>query len=207
MLRSVEDLESYAMGATDGVVGNVKDLYFDDEAWVVRYFVVDTGGWLSNRKVLISPFAVGKPSGSDRVLPVSLTREKVKNSPDIDTDKPVSRQHERDYLEYYGYPLYWGAVGFWGGGIYPGSMPLGRDGDGDGARSLATGLSDATDALAETQPETHADSHLRSCQNVRGYHVHASDGDVGHVQGMLVDDETWAIRYLVVNTTRRCRSM
>ncbi|MDQ2736691.1 MAG: PRC-barrel domain-containing protein [Pseudomonadota bacterium] len=202
MLRSVEDLDGYAIGATDGDVGHVKDLYFDDEAWVVRYFVVDTGGWLSNRKVLISPFAVGKPSSSERLLPVSLTREKVKNSPDIDTNKPVSRQHERDYLEYYGYPLYWGAVGFWGGGVYPGSMPLG--GDGDRGRNSVTGLSglsDATVALAQTQPEPDADSHLRSCQTVRGYHVHASDGDIGHVQGMLVDDETWAIRYLVVNTS------
>ncbi len=199
MLRGVEDLEGCAVGLSGGVVGHVEDLYFDDEAWIVRYFGVDTGGWLSSRKVLISLDAGGKRSSSQRVLPVSLTRETVKNSPDIDTKKPVSRQHEKDYLEYYGYPLYWGAVGFWGGGIYPGSMPLGRGGD--RARSLATGPSDATATLAETQPKPDADSHLRSCQTVRGYHVHASDGDIGHVQGMLVDDETWAIRYLVVNTS------
>ena len=88
MLRSMNDLEGYAIGATDGVIGHVKDLYFDDESWTVRYFVVDAGSWLSSRKVLISPFAFGKPSASEKVLPVSLTREKVKNSPDIDTDKP-----------------------------------------------------------------------------------------------------------------------
>jgi sporulation protein YlmC with PRC-barrel domain len=199
MLRSMEDLEGYAIGATDGVVGHVKDLYFDDEAWVVRYFVVDTGGWLSDRKVLISLFAVHGPIGSEKVLPVSLTREKVKNSPDIDTDQAISRQHEMEYLGYYGYPLYWGGEGAWGEGFYPGSMVAGWGGD--GARKVANGSTDATAALAEKQPERYAESHLRSCQIVRGYHVHASDGQVGHVQDMLVDDETWAIRYFVVNTS------
>ena len=198
MLRNIKDLEGYAAGATDGVIGHVKDLYFDDEAWTVRYFVVDAGSWLSSRKVLISPVAVGKPSASERVLPVSLTREKVKNSPDIDTDKPVSRQHELDYIGYYGYPQYWGGGQFWGEGIYPVSTPS-RWGD-DRARSVATEPSDATATSAETQPEAHADSHLRSCETVMRYYVHASDGDIGHVQGMLVDDETWAIRYLVIDT-------
>ncbi len=186
MLRSMKDLEGYVIGASDGLVGHVKDFYFDDSAWIVRYFVVDTGGWLSNRKVLVSPFAVGEPDDAEKVLPVSLTREKVKNSPDIDTDKPVSRQHERNYLEYYGYPLYWGAVGFWGGGVYPGSMPLSVGGD---------------PAQASAADQSDADSHLRSWRVVSGYSVHASDGDIGHVEGMLVDDETWAIRYLIVNTS------
>ncbi len=196
MLRSVKDLEGYAVAATDGVLGHVKDLYFDDEAWNVRYFVVDAGGWLSNRKVLISPFAAGRPSSSERVLPVSLTREKVKDSPDIDTDKPVSRQHEIDYLEYYGYPLYWGAAGFWGAGVYPGAM---LSAWGYGATPGSTTAAAA--ASAGTQPQLHADSHLRSCRTVSDYYVHASDGDIGHVEDMLVDDETWAIRYLVVNTS------
>lgn len=199
MLINVEDLEGYAVAATDGVIGHVKDLYFDDEGWTVRYFVVDAGGWLSSRKVLISPFAVGKPSASERVLPVSLTREKVKNSPDIDTDKPVSRQHEIDYLGYYGYPSYWGGAGAWGDVFYPGAM---LSGWGDvGARSGSIGPSTATSPPVGTQHEPHADSHLRSSQAVKGYHVHASDGDIGHVEGMFVDDETWAVRYLVVNTS------
>ena len=136
MLRSIKDIEGYAIGAADGVIGHVKDLYFDDEAWTVRYFVVDAGGWLSNRKVLVSPLAVGKPGTTEKVLPVSLTREQVKNSPDIDTDKPVSRQHEIEYLGYYGYPLYWGGGEFWGEGIYPGSMLPGRGYD--RAQSSAT---------------------------------------------------------------------
>jgi hypothetical protein len=199
VLRSINDLEGYAIGATDGVIGHVKDFYFDDESWTVRYFVVDAGSWLSSRKVLISPFAVGKPSVSERVLPVSLTREKVKNSPDIDTDKPISRQHEIDYLGYYGFPMYWGGAGYWGAGVYPGTM---LSGWGDNrAQGLATGPGDATAAPVKMQPEADADSHLRSCDTVSHYYMHASDGDIGHVQGMLIDDETWAIRYLVVNTS------
>jgi uncharacterized protein YrrD len=195
----MKDLEGYAIGATDGTIGYVKDLYFDDESWTVRYFVVDTGGWLSSREVLISPFSIGKLTGSERVLPASLTREKVKNSPDIDTDESVSRQHEREYLGYYGYPLYWGGEGYWGDEFYPDSMLAGWDGE--PVRRAATSPHDPTAADVETMSEPYADSHLRSCQTVRGYHVHASDGDIGHVEGMLVDDETWAIRYLIVNTS------
>ncbi len=193
MLRNTNDLEGFAIGATDGVIGHVKDLYFDDEAWTVRYFVVEAGSWLSSRKVLISPLAAGKPSASEKILPISLTREKVKNSPDIDTDKPVSRQHETDYLGYYGYPIYWGAVGFWGAGVYPGAVlpSRGYDSPPDSADS----------STAPVESESYADSHLRSCKTVSGYNVHASDGDIGHVQGVLIDDETWAVRYLVVDTS------
>ncbi len=197
MLRNINDLEGFAIGATDGVIGHVKDLYFDDESWTVRYFVVDTGSWLSSRKVLISPFAFGKPSASEKVLPVSLTREKVKNSPDIDTEKPISRQHEIDYLGYYGYPMYWGGAGYWGAGVYPGAM---LSGYGVAPRSTS-GPIDATTVADDMRPGVHQDSHLRSCETVSRYYVHASDGDIGHVQGMLVDDETWVIRYLVVNTS------
>ena len=119
MLRTMNDLEGYAIRATDGTIGHVKDFYFDDETWVIRYLVVDTGTWLSSRKVLISPVAIGHPNWAEKVLPVSITKEQVKNSPDIDTEKPVSRQHEIRYLGYYGYPYYWGGTGLWGGGLYP----------------------------------------------------------------------------------------
>jgi len=81
MLRSMKDLEGYAIRATDGAIGHVTDFYFDDEAWVVRYLVVETGSWLSSRKVLISPIAIGQPNWTDKVLPVAITREQVKNSP------------------------------------------------------------------------------------------------------------------------------
>ena len=124
MLRSMKDLQEYAIRATDGNIGHVKDFYFDDEAWVIRYFIVDTGTWLSSRKVLISPVAIGTPDWANKVLPVSITKEQVKNSPDIDTEKPVSRQHEMGYLSYYGYQDYWGGAGLWGAVSIPSMMGL-----------------------------------------------------------------------------------
>lgn len=203
MLRSTKELESCAIGATDGPIGQVEDLYFDDDAWVLRYLVVDTGTWLSSRKVLISPMSVGKPDWEQRLLPVSISKEQVKNSPDIDTNKPVSRQHESDYLGYYGYPAYWGGVGLWGEGLYPAATlaaTLAADApqsfnDADMQRQRAE------EARQESERHRNDDPHLRSCNAVVGYYIHATDGEVGHVEGFIVDDQTWAVRYLVVNTS------
>lgn len=119
MLRNLKDLENYKIAASDGDVGRVKDIYFDDHVWIIRYLVVETGNWLMSRKVLISPIALRKPDRSMHTLPAAIMLEQVKNSPAIDTDKPVSRQHESQYLGYYGYANYWGAAGMWGAGMSP----------------------------------------------------------------------------------------
>ena len=197
MLRSTRELEHYAIGASDGPIGEVQDLYFDDDRWAVRYLVVETGSWLSSRRVLISPLAIRAPRWPERELPVALTREQVRNSPDIDTHKPVSRQHEIDYLGYYGYPYYWGGTGLWGNDLYPYPMAYGSDDDVDAER-----LREAKAYVAAEGSRQHRhDAHLRSCQAVIGYHVRATDGDIGHIDEVLLDDQTWAIRYLVVNTS------
>ncbi len=200
MLRSTKDLEDCAIRATDGIIGQVKDLYFDDKAWVIRYLVVDAGTWLSSRKVLISPIAIGHPDWTEKVLPVSITKEQVKNSPSIDTDKPVSRQHEKRYLGYYGYPYYWDGAGLWGGGAFPGMLMTGYSGFGSMQRDVRP---EAEEAYARAEAARHQDDdlHLRSCKAVKGYHIEATDGDIGHVQGLLVDEETWAIRYMIVETS------
>jgi len=199
MLRSMKDLEGYAIGATDGNVGHINDFLFDDDAWVIRYFVVQTGSWLSNRKVLISPIAIRQPNWVDKILPVGITKEQVRNSPDIDTDKSVSRQHETEYLGYYGYPHYWGGVGLWAGGIYPYSMYPGYVGYGPGR----TGITEESIAHGRVEHARNRrdDPHLRSCKSVIGYHIHATDGDIGHIAGLLVDEQTWAVRYLVIDTS------
>lgn len=199
MLRSINDLAGSAIHATDGTIGDVTDFYFDDKAWVIRYLVVDTGSWLSSRKVLISPIAIGQPDWAAKLVPVSITKEQVKNSPDIDTEKPVSRQHEIRYLGYYGYPYYWGGIGFWGGGLYPSMMMPNYA----GAVPISHAAQSAEKSLARAEAARHHndDPHLRSCNAVMNYHIHATDGDIGHVEGLLVDEETWAIRYFVVNTS------
>jgi len=200
MLRSVKDMQDYAIRATDGTIGHVKDLYFDDAAWVVRYLIVDTGGWLSNRKVLISPFAVGRPDWAEKVLPVSITKQQVKNSPGIDTDKPVSRQHEMDYLGYYGYPFYWGGTSLWGGYASPNLM-MTSVGYGAPPGLYGRAPTEGAREAAEAQRHQDDDPHLRSCQEVIKYHIQASDGEIGHVQSLLIEEDTWAIRYLIVNTS------
>jgi uncharacterized protein YrrD len=197
MLRNLHDLLKYSVDATDGDIGHVKDFYFDDKAWVIRYLIVETGGWLSSRKVLISPISIGDPDSREKILPVSITREQVRNSPDIDTDKPVSRQHEYDFLGYYAYFPYWVGPGIWGQGANRTQlMP-----EFVSTPSVIEPQPDNTGFDASVAPYSNQDTHLRSCNVVMGYHIHASDGEIGHVQGMLVDEETWAIRYLVVNTS------
>jgi len=198
MLRNSKNLEGCSIGATDGTIGEVKDLYFDDEAWVIRYLVVGSGPWLENRKVLISPVALSPPQWALKVLRASLTKEQVKNSPNIDTDMPVSRQHEMEYLKYYSYPSYWGGAALWGMGPSPNLLPMGRayEWPVDSYGQIRA----EHDREVSNQGEK-GDHHLRSCNAILKYHIHASDGDIGHVAGLLVDDETWAIRYLIVDTS------
>jgi len=191
MLQSVKKLEGLPIDATDGLIGKVKDFYFDDEAWVIRYIVVDTHKWLGGRAVLISPHLVGEPDPSGASLTVTVTKEQVKNSPGIDSDEPVSRRYEKSYLGYYGYPYYWGGMGLWGGGFYPGELP---EADLDAYRGYQGYLKAPAD-------HDDANPHLRSCNAVHGYHIQANDGEIGHVQGFLLDNSTWSIRYLVINTS------
>ncbi len=200
MLRSVNELNDYAIRASDGDIGHVRDFFFDDKAWVIRYLVVETGSWLLSRKVLISPISVGRANWAEKILPVSISKEKVRTSPDIDTEQPVSRQHEMQYLAYYGYPYYWGGGGLWGMNDTPSLMMPGT-----GAMEstiLASGREeDRALERAREQRQRDQDPHLRSACAVMRYRVHASDGDIGHVDGFLVDEESWALRYLVVNTS------
>lgn len=190
MLHSVGDLQGYTIGALDGDIGSVDDLYFDDERWAVRYLVATAGGWLTGRQVLLSPLSLGEADWQARRLYVTLTKEQVANSPDIDTDKPVSRQHEAEYHEYYGYPYYWGGMGLWGAYPYPRPiMPPPPASPGAAA--------DRRQAVATQEA---GDTHLRSVKAVTGYDIGALDGEIGHVGDFVVDDEDWAIRWLVVDT-------
>ena len=202
MLRRMKDMEGYAIGATDGLIGHVKDFYFDDETWVIRYLIVETGEGLSSRRVLISPFSINQPNWSEKAFPAAITLEQVKNSPHIDTDKPVSRQHEMGYLGYYGYPYYWAGGSLWGGGLYPELMlsGLGYGGMNSDYRRVQA-QSARAEAEAEAQRHERDDPHLRSGNAISTYHVHAADGDIGHVQGLLIDERTWSIRYMIVNTS------
>jgi hypothetical protein len=182
MLTDSKTLKGFSVHAKDGELGVVEDLCFDDEAWGVRYFVVETGGWMGGRPVLISPISVTETDWEAKRLHVSLTKEQVMNSPPIDTHKPVSRQHEATYMSYYGYPYYWGGPMMWGPGYLPAALAI------------------PTAAGARPAEKESPDSHLRSASAVEGYSIVAKDGEIGHVKGFLVDDSAWAIRYMEVAT-------
>ena len=199
MLCNVSDLCDYTLNAADGPIGILRDLYIDDLSWTVRFLVARTDAAAAPRYVLIAPPAIASVDRAAAVLFTSLTRQQVDNSPDVDTEKPVSRQHEVEQYGYYGFPFYWGEPGLWSGGGGPGMSLAGY-----GGLKLPEGAADQQ-KFAESQRELHRqrgdDPHLRSCRTLNGYHIHARDGDIGHVAGLIVDDETWMIRYLVVDTS------
>jgi hypothetical protein len=169
-----------AVPVKDGEVGKIREFYFDDASWTVRYLVVETGSWLAGRNVLILPKFLGSVDQKNQTIPVSLTRKQVEESPSIDTDKPVSRQHESDLLSYYGAMPYWQNPG--GFAIYD-------------PRLLT--LPSAREAQRKKMK---GDPHLRSSRDVTGYRIQAEDGDVGHVEDFVVDDQTWRVHYLMVDT-------
>jgi hypothetical protein len=187
MLRNSKDLHGLRIRATDGEIGTIDNFYFEDETWAIRYLTVNTGGWLAGRQVLISPISVvGAPDWEAKSLDVALTKKQVENSPDIDTHKPVSRQHEIAYFGYYGYPYYWGGSDLWGAAPFP--------------AGLAVPTPVSTEAMADGVAAGMADSHLRSSQEVATYSLEAINGEIGSVHGFVVDEEAWAIRYIEVAT-------
>ena len=188
MFQGIKQLYGRQLAASDGDFGHVKDFYFDDRNWAVRYVIADTGSWLPGRQVLLSPHAFGSLSQSGKLLPVKLTRKQIEDSPSIELHKPVSRQYEEEYHRYYGWPGYWQGDGLWGISGLP----------------IAPLPSNPVAAETASDPQTKdGDANLRSAQAVSGYHLQASDGIVGHVADFMMDDESWAIRQLVIRIGHR----
>jgi hypothetical protein len=190
MLRNASAIDGYAIAASDGRLGVVSDFLFDDASWMVRWLVVDTGKWLSGRKVLLPLSVLGHLDPNRREFAVGLTMHQVKDSPDIDTERPVSRQLETNIYDYYGWQPYWGA------GLMMGGYGYGGD-------AMSVSPVPESRLLAEdiaTARRSNDDPHLRSIEAVTGYHIHASDGEIGHIEDFLVEDADWSIQYLVVDT-------
>jgi hypothetical protein len=180
MLHQASALKGYKLSSLDGEIGKVKEFYFDDQHWTIRYLVADTGDWLPGRQVLISPHALGAVIGHEQGIAVELTTKQIEDSPPLSRDKPVSRQFEATYYGYYGWPVYWAGPNMWGADPY---------------------LVRAGTETDEPAPSDKAgDPHLRSTRSVTGYYIEAEDGTIGHVEDFIIEDETWAIRYLMVDT-------
>ena len=180
MLNKAKTLKGYKLHSLDGEIGKVKEFYFDDRHWTIRYLVADTGNWLLERQVLISPYALTNVNKEEQYIAIDLTKKQIEDSPSVDTHKPVSRQFEEAYYGYYGWPTYWSDQYVWG--TYPN---IERD---------------PKKWIKHTQDEKAWDPHLSSTYDVSGHDIQAIDGEIGHVEDFIIDDETWEIRYLIIDT-------
>ena len=177
MLESTHLLTGFSLETEDGEIGSVKDFYFDDQYWNIRYLVVETGNWFFGRKVLISPYAIQGVAWENRLLKVKMTKEQVRSSPSIDTNLPVSRQLEKKLNDYYAWP-YYGSAGMG----YP-----------------TTGMVKVSRTIkSDLEDHATADKHLRSYRHVRDYKVYNPDGFLGETADFLLDTTDWTLPYLVV---------
>lgn len=189
MEHNLKSLIGSSIEATDGEIGQIEALYFDDKSWAIRFLVVKTGSWLFGRSVLISPVALLKTEWDGSGIPVNLTKEQVRNSPGTDLHKPVSRQHEMELYEHYSWQPYW-TSGFYAGGLW-GVMPP--------APLFNERIITDVDSKLNAEKEN-GDLHLRSTEQITGYHIQASDGEIGHVNDFIIDDKSWQILYFVIDT-------
>jgi uncharacterized protein YrrD len=186
MLRNLKQIEGRALRARDGTLGEVKDFIFDDAHWHIRYLVVETGAWLNTRRVLISSESVNSVQDDPDVFAVDLTMDQVRHSPELSANQPVAHEQEAALRMYYGWPSYWDALaGF--------AVPI----IATAVNTLGPGTLPVT-----SPPNPLGDPHLRSVNHVVGFHIHGSDGAIGHVEDCLVDQQGWRIWYLVLDTGR-----
>ena len=190
MLRVGSSLKGYEVEASDGRVGSVQDLLFDDISWKLRWLVVDTGDWLNRRRVLIHPSVIGRIDDEDSALQIKLARSIITDAPGILLDRPVSLQQQKSLYDYYDWDAAWDGSTFGQGTMVNDFKPVMRfDSDTVGV------------AAGESFHVEDGDPHLRSLSEIIGYHIHANDGDIGHAQDVLIDDNGWLINYLIVDTS------
>ena len=181
-LRRIHDVTELTIRAADGEIGRAQEVYFDDRSWAVRYLVVKTGGWLLGREVLLAPAAIDEIEETTRTMKLALTKQQIERSPPIDVAKPLSREYEIVYFQHFQWAPYWEpGPTTWGGSVpYPGTPPMNFD-----------------TALPADAPKN---QHLRSSKEISGYEMHATDGAIGHVEDLIVDDQDWIVRYVQGDT-------
>jgi uncharacterized protein YrrD len=186
MLQNLKHIEGRALKALDGTLGEVKDFYFDDAHWHIRYLVVETGAWLNSRRVLISPDALRPMQSDPDVFAVDLTMEQVRNSPEVHANNPVAHEQETALRTYYGWPAYWDTFANAAAPIIAATV-----------NTLGPGYIPINPPVAST-----SDPHLRSANQMIGCHIEATDGSIGHVEDCLIDEKGWRMRYLLIDTGR-----
>ena len=183
MRQNLQALRGYKLSATDGDVGHVQDFYFDDETWAVRFVLGEPGVWLGKRQLLLAPHAFGRLDRENKILALNLTRKQIENSPPVESHQPVSRQHEIASDRYYGWPGSWDGGALRALGCYPIVLPRSK-----------------VEREKIRQDHDRDDIHLRSTNTIKGYEIHATDGLLGSVCGFMVDDTSWIIGEVVVES-------
>ncbi|MBU3100912.1 MULTISPECIES: PRC-barrel domain containing protein [Clostridium] len=185
MLNKAKTLKNYKLSCIDGEIGKVKEFYFDDHFWAIRYLIVNTGNWLTGRQVIISPYALAGVNKEEESITINLTKNQIENSPSLYNDEPISRQYEEDYYKYYEWPVYWGGPNMWGAyGLSP----------------RIESSQDQEKLMGSPQVNEQWENHLHMASDVIGYDIQATDGTIGHVDDFIIDDKTLAIRYLIIDT-------
>ncbi len=174
MLLTIAELSGYQIQAGDGPIGKVDDLLLEDDTHAIRWLEINTGWWLTGRRVLLPPQSC-RPDPDAQALHSELSKQQIRSSPDAASDRPVSRQYELLLFEHYGLAPYWGMPG--GGlAVPPTATPIQRE-------------------LHELE-----DQHLRSARELQGYSIHAADECIGHIEDFMVEAENWRLAYVIVDT-------
>jgi uncharacterized protein YrrD len=180
MQQHVKRLLGNEIRGTEGEMGNVADLYFDDRTWAVRYLVVDTGGWFSGTQALLSPGVVCLPEGDGMGLPTTITREQIMGGPDVSARLPLSREKEAELALYYGW-----------------EPPMPEEVPGTASQEAGPQVGGEREIR-----EIEGEWHLRSVNELIAYTVYAEDGECGEVDDFLLKEGEWSIACLVVDTGR-----
>lgn len=194
MLRSLKEILGYTLQATDDILGQCKDFIFDDGLWVTRYMVADTGNWLHHHKVLIAPVLLGEPDWRTERIPVKLSRQQIEACPPLEEHAPISREYEISYHEHFEIPFYWMGADFREG------MP-----NAAGVVQPVEDIElDEQPAPEKTEPRNpgsdNLEGALRSATEVMSYMVSATDGEMGRIDDIIIEDDNWVIRYLAIDT-------
>lgn len=185
MLRNIEDIVGYDIQARDGSLGQVEDFFFDGNTWAIRYLVVRTGPWFFGKNVLISPHAVRTIDIDEEAVAVNLTQEQIKNGPDVDLARPLSRQQMINLHEYYNWPRNWLDPDAMRASYGPPVLPMPHE-------IMAVEAEKADENVD-------ADANVQSAGEIMGYAAEAIDGSIGSISTFVFDDEKWQIRYVVVD--------
>lgn len=180
MLDKARALLQYKLSSKHEEIGRVKAFYFDDRQWVIRYLVADTGAWLAGRQVLISPYALDAVSRKRHRIVLGVSKRQIEDAPSLDPEQSVSPQFEDAYFGFYAWPKYWRGPYTWGSSLHP-------------DRSRRHGTDGTAGKVGRSR-------HVRRSSELIEAYMQTTDGEMGYVQDLIIDDDTWAIRYLVVST-------